>query len=251
MKRFSVLVSVLLLLALEVGASPDSMASDKKKGETSQAVDSGSFGIFIDGKRLATETFQIHQYDGYSVTSSELKMEDGSKAAQQSRLEVLSNGNLRKYEWHELSPGKARATVQPSDQFLIERVSPEGSDKPTELAFILPPSTSVVDDYFFSHREVLLWRYIASGCPQPAQNNQCRLGKSRFGIFVPRQQAPTMVTLEYKGREQVPIHGADRQLDRFDMEAEGLNWSFWVDSADGYKLIRILVASEKTEVVRD
>ena len=251
MKRFSLLVCALLLFALEVAAAPGSKASTKKKGEASQVVDSGSFGIFVDGKRLATETFQIHQYDGYSITSSELKMEDGSKATQQSQLEVLSNGNLRKYEWHELSPGKARATVQPSDQFLIERVSSEGSDKPTELAFILPPSTSVVDDYFFSHREVLLWRYIATGCGQSAQNNQCRLEKSQFGVFVPRQQAPTMVTLEYKGREKIQIRGADRQLDRFDMDADGLSWSFWVDSADKYRLVRILIASEKTEVVRD
>ncbi len=251
MKRFSLLVFVLLLLALEVSAAPGPKPSTKKKGESSQVVDSGSFGIFVDGKRLATETFQIHQYDGYSITRAELKMEDGSKAAQQSQLEVLSNGNLRKYEWHELSPGKGRASVQPSDQFLIERMSSEGSDKPLELAFILPASTSVVDDYFFSHREVLLWRYLAgAGCGQ-SQNNQCRPEKSKFGIFVPRQQAPTMVTLEYKGREQVQIRGAERQLDRFDMDAEGLNWSFWVDSADRYRLVRILIASEKTEVLRD
>jgi hypothetical protein len=250
-KRSGILVFALLLFAFEVCAYPGPKTPTKKKGETSQVVDAGSFGIFIDGKRVATETFQIHEYDGYSVTSSELKMEDGSKATQQGKLEVLSNGNLRKYEWHELSPGKARATVQPSEQFLIERLSTEGSDKPIELAFILPPSTSVVDDYFFSHREVLLWRYIAAGCGQPSQNNQCRLGKSQFGVFVPRQQTPTMVTLEYKGSEKVQIRGAERQLDRFDLDADGLNWSFWVDSADRYKLVRILVASEKTEVVRD
>ncbi len=245
MKRCSLVVLV-LLLSLQLGAASKST----KKSDSANAIDAGSFGIFVNGKRVATENFQIHQRDGYSIASSELKMDDGSKAAQQAQLEILSNGNLRKYEWRELSPGKARATVEPSDQFLIERMTPDPNEKPIELAFILPPSTLVVDDYFFSHRELLLWRYIASGCP-PAQNNQCRLEKLQFGVFVPRQQTPVMITLEYKGREKVQVRGADRELDRFDLTSEGQNWSFWVDTTDNYKLVRILVASENTEVVRD
>jgi hypothetical protein len=230
-----------------------SVASSKssKKSENNQMVDAGSFGVFVNGKRIATEKFEIQQREGYSVTSSELKMEDGSKAAQASELQVLANGNLRKYEWREVSPGKAKATVAPSEQFLIERVSTDPNAKQAELAFILPPSTQVVDDYFFSHREVLLWRYIATACATPGENNQCKMDKSQFGIFVPRQQTPVTVSLEYKGSEKVQIRGADRQLERFDMTADGLNWSLWLDSADNYKLQRILIAAENTEVVRD
>ena len=35
------------------------------------------------------------------------------------------------------------------------------------------------------------------------------------------------------------------------MTADDLKWSLWLDSADSYKLQRILIASENTEVVRD
>lgn len=253
MKRSRIILVFLLLCTLV----PFSLAASKpkktdKKGEAAKIVDSGSFGVFVGGQRVATESFQIQQKEGYSVTSSELKMEDGSKAAQQAELEILANGDLRKYEWHELNPSKARATLHTSDTFLIERITPQPGDKTTELAFILPASTLVLDDYFFSHREILLWRYIATSCSQPAQsNNQCRMGQLQFGVFVPRQQTPAMVTLEYKGREKVQIRGAERELDRVDMKMEGLDWSFWVDFADNYKLQRILVPAEKTEVVRD
>ncbi len=254
MKRSLVVLVPVLLLAVQPCAYAGSKTkkSDTKKTDAApQIVDSGSFGIFVNGKRVATESFQIHQKEGFSVTTSELKMEDGSKAAQEAQLEIMANGDLRKYEWHEVNPTKARATVAPSDNFLIERLTPQPGDKPTELAFILPASTSVVDDYFFSHREILLWRYIATACGQASQNNRCKMEKLQFGVFVPRQQTPTMVSLEYKGREKIQLRGAERELDRVDMTADGLQWSFWVDPADSYKLQRVLVSSEKTEIVRD
>jgi hypothetical protein len=251
-KRSAVVLLSALLFSVQLWALPGtkSKKTDTKKAEAPQIVDSGSFGIFVNGKRVATESFQIHQKEGFSVTSSELKMEDGTKAAQEAELEIMANGDLRKYEWHEVNPTKARATVAPSDNFLIERLTPQPGDKPTELAFILPASTSVVDDYFFSHREILLWRYLATACGS-SPNNKCRMEKLQFGVFVPRQQTPTMVSLEYKGREKIQLRGAERELDRVDMTADGLQWSFWVDPADSFKLQRVLVNTEKTEIVRD
>lgn len=252
MKRSGILLLAILLFVLDLAALPASKPKkNEKKHEANQLVDSGSFGVFINGQRVATERFEIHQKEGYSVTTSALKMEDGSKGSQEAELELMSNGDLRKYEWRELNPGKARATLQPSDTFLIERVTPEPGVKTSEFAFMLPASTLVVDDYFFSHRQILLWRYIATACGQPSENSRCRMQKLQFGVFVPRQHSPAMVSLEYKGQEKIPIRGAERELDRFDLLSDGVQWSFWVDRADNYKLQRILVASEKTEIVRD
>ena len=252
MKRSGIVLVLALVVSVQLCAYPSSKPKKaEKKGEVTQLVDSGSFGVFVNGQRVATETFQINQKEGYSVTTSEVKMEDGSKMSQQAELELMSNGDLRKYEWREVNPGKARTTLQPSDTFLVERLTPQPGEKTSELAFILPPSTLVLDDYFFSHREILLWRYIATACGQSSEKNNCRMEKLQFGIFIPRQQTPGMVSLEYKGREKVPIRGTERELDRFDMTADGLQWSFWVDWADSYKLQRILVSTEKTEIVRD
>jgi len=246
-KRSGFVLFAIVLFVLDIGAFAAS-----KKDEVSRIIDSGSFGVFVNGQRVATENFQIHQKEGYSVATSELKMDDGSDAAQQAQLEILSNGDLRKYEWHELNPSKARAVVHPSDQFLIEQITPRPGDKPTELAFFAPASTMVLDDYFFSQREILLWRYIASTCGQPSPGKKtCQMPKTRFGIFIPRQQTPSVITVEYKGPEKISIRGAERDLERFDLSMEGLNWSLWVDWADSYKLQRILIAGEKTEIIRD
>ena len=48
------------------------------KAPTVQVVDSGSFGVFVNGRRVATETFKIEQHAGGSMARSELKVEDGS-----------------------------------------------------------------------------------------------------------------------------------------------------------------------------
>ncbi len=194
MKRFHVLLLV-GCLAFAVSAMASKAA---KKTSSSTSVDAGSFGIFVNGQRVATEHFKIDHREGYSITTSELKMEDGSKAAQHAELEIMDNGDLRKYSWNEVSPG-----------------------------------------------------YIGGACGQAAPNTQCKLEKSQFGVFIPRQQAPSSVTLEYKGREKVDLKGAQRELEHFDLTAEGLVWSFYVDPSDSFKLVRVAVPTEKTEIVRD
>src|SRR5690348_6878846 len=123
------------------------------KLETSQAVDSGSFGVYVSGKRIATETFSVNQGPGGSVAKSQMKAEDGG--AQASELELGGAGELRHYEWHELSPGKAEATVAPNGEFLTEKLTPGPGEKPFEQPFLVGTTTSILDDFFFLHREIL------------------------------------------------------------------------------------------------
>ncbi|HWR34677.1 MAG TPA: hypothetical protein VN622_02265 [Clostridia bacterium] len=222
--------------------------ADKKQRAESPVVDSGSFGIFVGGRRVATETFTIKQQPDVSIATSELKVDDGKvKATQTSRLELTPSGTLRKYEWRELSPGKSQATVEPSDQFLVERTVV--NNKTVEQPFLVPASSMVLDDYFFSHREILAWRYLGSTCKVPPGGTSCELPKSQFGIVVPRQRTAAMISIEFKGREQVNIRGQEMQLSRFNLEADGGNWAMWLDS--NHKLIRIVIDSDGTEVVRD
>jgi hypothetical protein len=57
------------------------------------------------------------------------------------------------------------------------------------------------------------------------------------------------VSMEFSGREKVPVHGVERELNRFTLKSEGGDWVLWLD--DQFKVVRILVASDNTEVVRD
>jgi hypothetical protein len=246
--RFSGIVRIgiagVLLMPVIAGAGD-------KKDTAGQMVDSGSLGIFMSGRRIATETFSIQQSSSGSVITSQFKTEEGvDKAAQSSELQLSPTGEIRKYEWKELSPGKAQATVAPSNDYLMEHISSGPDQKPEEQPFLLPASTSVLDDYFFIHREVLVWRYLATACKQEKGSVKCPANqKTQFGAMNPHQRTSLPLSVEFSGREKISIRGTERELNKFILRAEGGDWTMWLD--DQFKLQRILVASDNTEVVRD
>lgn len=224
-------------------------AADKKA--PGNVVDSGSFGIFVQGRRVGTEKFEIAQMTDGNVTRAELKVEDGAnKALQRSELQLTSTGELRHYSWNEVTPEKAQMTIDPEAQFLTAHISSTGQSKPVDQPFALPPTTAIMDDYFFSHRELLAWRYLGAGCvPKESGQSECKLTKSEFGVLIPRQRAAVLVTLEYVGKEKVAIRGQQVQLDRFNLQGDGIDWAMWLDEA--HKLQRVVIAGDATEVVRD
>ncbi len=225
------------------------MAGDKK--DSGQMVDSGSLGVFINGRRIATENFSIQQTaSGSSITSSFKTAEGVDNAAQTSNLELTASGEIRKYEWKELSPGKATATVAPSNEFLMERISGGSNEKPEELPFLLPASTSILDDYAFIHRQVLIWRFLATTCKQEKEGVKCPANqKTQFGAMNPHQRTSLPLSVEFSGRDKISIRGSEQEMNKFILRSEGGDWTMWLD--DHFKLQRILIASDNTEVVRD
>ena len=250
MKITTVLVlwMVGLLLVLAAGAGT---GKEKEKEPAGTMVDSGSFGVFMNGHRVATETFSVQQSRSGSVATSEFKTEEGvNKAVQSSVLQLSAAGDLVKYEWKEVSPGQAQAVVLPNENFLVERSHNNPQDKQEEHPFLLPASTSVLDDYFFIHREILAWKFLAAGCRQDKGEIQCPVSqRTQFGTLNPHQRASMPVSIEFSGKEKVTVHGVGRQLSRFNLKSEGGDWALWLD--DQFKVVRILVATDNTEIVRD
>ena len=218
------------------------------KTEPGEVVDSGSFGVFVNGKRVATETFSVNQSSAGSIAKSQLKLDNGG-GNQTSELELSPAGQLRRYEWHELSPGKGESIVLPNGEFLTERLTPGPGEKPFEQPFLVGTNTSIVDDYFFLHREILAWRYLASACIQQKGNFQCRTDKVQLGTLVPRQRSSMLVSVQYLSREKVNIGGVARELTKFSLNSESGDWFIWLD--DNLRLVRILIPAENTEVLRD
>jgi hypothetical protein len=216
------------------------------KKEGAKVMDSGTFGIYVKGKRVAHEKFEITQSSEISIAKAELKVED-AKSPQMAELRLLPNGDLQRYEWSEKDRGQA--VVEPKDEFLIERVTLNSPGKSAEQPFILPQSTMILDDYFFSHRQILLWRYLALQCrPKPGEPG-CQLIPTQFGVIVPRAQMSAQVTLQYSGRQKTSLHGTDRDLARFELKMEGNEWTLWVDEA--YKIQKISIPGEETEIYRE
>ncbi len=243
--RIAAGLAILPVLVFAVGAT----ASKKESG---QMVDSGSFGIFVSGQRVATERFTVQQSAAGSTVDSRLSEEGASdKASQNSTMQLTPQGDLVRYEWHQLTPQKTDLELMPNDQFLIERITLKAGDKPLEQPFLLPTSTVVMDNNFFIHRELLVWRYLAQNCKQDAGKFQCVAGPISFGVVVPQDRASMRVTMEPVGREKIQIAGKERELARFDLKFEDNSWSLWLDDQDHFKVVKIAIGNEKTEVVRD
>jgi hypothetical protein len=245
------LLVLILTLSLPSVLRAGSKDKEKEKEPEGQKVDSGSFGVLMGGRRVGTETFSIYQNQNGSVIQSEFKTEGTSApASQKSEMQLTASGEIRRYEWKELSPGKAQAIVLPNEQFLTQRWSANPDDKPQEQAFLLSVATSILDDYFFVHREVLAWRFLATACKQDKGQVQCPLKQRvQFGTLNPRQRASAPASMEFLGREKVTVRGAERELNKLELKSETGTWELWLD--DQFKVVRISIVGENTEVVRD
>lgn len=242
-----------VVLALALAVLPAANASDKKdknKPAPLQSVDSGSFGIFIKGQRVATETFKIEQQSGASTVKSQLKATAGpDSASQKSELNMAANGELLRYEWSQASG--ASLAVFPSNDFLMERMNANGNGKPAEQPFLMPSTTAILDNNFFVHREVLAWRYLGAACRPESGNLKCQQGETQFGVLVPQDHNSISVRMELVGKEKVTIRGAERELLRLNLSGDDFHWILWMDDHDQFKLIRVTIPADDTEVVRD
>lgn len=243
------IAALLAVTSLAVATS----ASDKKnqaKSAPAETVDSGSFGIFVKGQRVATETFSVQQQANSSVVKSQLKQTAGSDpVTQKSDLEMTGTGELIRYEWSQSSGGSL--TVFPNNEFLLERITTPSSSKPAEQPFLMPSSSAILDNNFFVHREVLVWRYLAAACKPEGGALKCQQDPGDFGVLVPQDRTSIHVRMELVGKEKMPVRGTDRELMRLNLKGDDFDWAIWVDEQDHFKLIKVAIPADNTEVVRD
>ena len=225
-------------------------AGDKKdKPAGAQQIDSGSFGVFVRGQRVVTETFSVQQDNGVSVVKSQLKETGASSSSgQRSELQMTSSGELVRYEWGD---GSGSLVVTPKDEFLLEKITTAASAKTAEQPFLMPNTSAILDNNFFIHREVLAWRYLATNCHTESGGLKCQQGPVEFGVLVPQDRTSMRVRMELVGKEKVTIRGTERELWRLNLLGESFSWALWVDDKDQFKLVRVLIADANTELVRD
>ena len=241
-----------ILLASSLTAFAGARGGDKKdkpKTAANQTIDSGSFGIFMKGQRVATETFHIEQQNGASIIKSQLKDASGSDSSQKSDLELSPSGELLRYEWSQSSGGSL--SVFPDNEFLKERISTSSSAKPAEQAFLLPAVTPILDNNFFIHREVLAWKYLNAVCQPAGGDTKCRQEPADFGTLVPQDRTSMSVRMSLGGKEKVTIRGTEHDLLRLNLHGDQFDWALWVDDHDHFKLMKVAIPADNTEVVRD
>jgi hypothetical protein len=240
-------IAILLLSSLAAFAAG---SKDKAKPSGPQTIDSGSFGVFIKGQRVITETFKIEQINGESVIKSQLKETSGADpASQKSEMAITSSGELLRYEWSQSSGGSL--TVLPNNDFLLEKITSPGSSKPAEQPFLMPTTSVILDNNFFIQRELLAWRYLAAYCKTENGSFKCQQGGGEFGALVPQDRTSMRIRIGVVGKEKTSVRGAERELLRLNLESDNFQWALWVDDQDQFKLIKVAIPADNTEVIRD
>ena len=245
------LLAFMMALVWCIAASAAPMPKEKEKEHEGKNVDSGAFGVFQNGHRVGTETFSIYQTANGSVIQSEFKTENAPTTdVQTSEMQLTAAGDIRRYEWKELSPEKAESVVLPNESFLTQKWSTGPQEKEHEQPYLLPTSSSILDDYFFVHREVLAWRFLGTACKQEKGQVQCPLKqRAQFGTLNPHQHSSAPLSAEFLGREKVSLKSGPQDLLKLELKTEAGTWQLWLD--DQFKVMRMLVVGENTEVERD
>jgi hypothetical protein len=246
MKRTRVAIVILWLATAALGGE-----QSKTKVEPGKTIDSGSFGVFIKGQRMLTESFTVQAGDSGSIIKANIKESPGGPATnQESDLQITPSGELVRYQWSQSGAASGSLTVLPNNDFLIEKIT-TGSGKPAEQPYLMPSTSIILDNNFFIHREVLAWRYLAADCKQESGNLKCQKGPVEFGALVPQDRTSMRVRMELVGPGKLTIRGVERNLLQLKMSGEGFEWTLWVDGRDQFKLVKVEIPADNTEVLRD
>jgi len=258
-KSFFRLLAIVMLLAgcIVAWAAPLPKNKDKEKEKDKEAkhegqeIDSGSFGVFQNGHRVGTETFSIYQTGYGSIIHSEFKTENApTEAVQTSEMQLTAHGDIRRYEWKELSPGKAQSQIVPNSDFLTQKWRTSPQEKEQEQPYLLPVSTNILDDYFFVHREVLAWKFLGASCKQDKGPLECPVKqRAQFGSLNPHQHSPAPLSMEFLGREKISLKSGLQDLLKLELKSDASTWQLWLN--DQFKVMRMVIVGENTEVDRD
>jgi len=258
-KSFFRLLAIVMLLAgcIAAWAAPLPKNKDKEKEKDKEAkhegqeIDSGSFGVFQNGHRVGTETFSIYQTGYGSIIHSEFKTENApTEAVQTSEMQLTAHGDIRRYEWKELSPGKAQSQIVPNSDFLTQKWRTSPQEKEQEQPYLLPVSTNILDDYFFVHREVLAWKFLGASCKQDKGPLECPVKqRAQFGSLNPHQHSPAPLSMEFLGREKISLKSGLQDLLKLELKSDASTWQLWLN--DQFKVMRMVIVGENTEVDRD
>ena len=183
---WSMVARVAMLLAVSLGLAAGARAG-AKKGQggqnSSETVAAGSFGVFIPGQRAATETFTIRQQANTSTIKAQLQQTSvADPASQKSNLEITANGGGLRYEWSQSSV--ASLAVLPNNQFFLEKISTPLSSKPAERPFLMANTSLILDNNFFVHRDVLVWRSLATSLEARRQQFPVRTGIRKISEYL-------------------------------------------------------------------
>lgn len=181
-------------------------------------VETGHFTIYQDGKKIGTEDFSIGQRPGGYLAQGHTQIEvNNERFDLQSRMEL--NEKLLP-TFYELQSKGSVLRMKIGNPLTELEYTADGKTEPQDIRF--PADGAIIDDNFFHHYLVLLYRI--------------GLGETTIPTFVPQQLTLGTLTVRPTGRQS------------FELETSNVKMNATTDS-DG-RLIRLSVPDAKVVVER-
>jgi hypothetical protein len=143
-------------------------------------LESGKFTVTQDGKKVGTEQFTISARRGGGYIAEAKVQLVGDSAVQSSRMELDEKLTPISYEY---TRGKGAIRVKIAAPNLEYETESEGKKSTINLKF--PENAAIVDNNFFSHYLLLLYKVGEGG--------------GEFPIFVPQDITPGLAIVKPKG----------------------------------------------------
>jgi hypothetical protein len=143
--------------------------------------EAGRFTIKQNGRTIGTEEFSIRAHDNGYTVEGRTRL-DGESGSLTSRMELDKSLNPTSYEYSR-GKGTIRVAVDPKrtgELFIVEN----GQESATDFRY--PPGASIIDNNFFHHYMVLLYRL--------------RLPEETFAIFVPQEMQVGLAKVKSLGK---------------------------------------------------
>jgi hypothetical protein len=145
-----------------------------------------------------------------------------------------------------VNPGKGKIVAEPQDKtFIMVRQKPSDAAPTKETPHPLDLSTiNIIDTNFYSHLEVLMWRYLAMSCKS---DNSCQFASHKFPVFVPYQEMSQIFTVSYTGTDSLKTVSGPVATNRFRVQTENGDIDVWME---GVKMMKLQLPGS-VEVIRE
>jgi hypothetical protein len=157
-------------------------------------AESSRFTVMVNGERVGTEEFSIvPSGDGFLATGRTRLEFNGQEIDVRSRMELDSAFNPLSYEYRS---GEQTLSVEVGDGIARIAYTVDGERTPNDVRF--PEGAAIIDDNFFHHYMLLLYRLGTEGGAVP--------------VFVPQQMTLGTLSVEPVGNGTFQLQSDNLEL---------------------------------------
>lgn len=234
--KFSLSLSVALILAFTVAGLAAQKKSDAAPGASVFAQDKGKLTIKLDGQTVGHEEFEISPSAGGWLAKGNADIKPSQSAASKvsGALTLLPDGAPVSYEWTSQAETTNSANVLFVNGIAKMTLQMQGAHPYDQTFTFGTPIIAVLDNNLYHQYAVLARVYDWS-----------KRGPQTFPVFIPQELMPGTITAEATGSATV----GGKSYEGFRVTTTDLEVDLFLDA--NHRMMRLEVPAAKVSVIRD